>query len=185
MPYETWSDNYQVEVPSVCQQVCQVPSKLESKYRTQLKRQRNFRAPSQVRQQLICQIDPIRDPRGFPRDMSSTMPAREPKNNQAQLQDLEIQVDTQVEVPVNSQPRILPKCESPIHPVFQVKLRPKILPMGQINFHITSQATLWFNPQVYIQLVIPEPCQLTNQVKTPETIQDQNQISSKGSKRQH
>ena len=39
-----------------------------------MKCQRNFRVTSQVPHQFICQIEPIRYPRGFPRDMSSIIP---------------------------------------------------------------------------------------------------------------
>ena len=74
IPQETCPYIFPVKAASVCQPVYQFPSQLNSKEGTQLKCQRNCQVPSQGSNQLICQIDPIRYPIGFPRDMTSIIP---------------------------------------------------------------------------------------------------------------
>ena len=78
IPQETCPDKCQVEVPSAFQSVFQVSSQMNIKEGTQLKCQRNLQVPGQGPHQLIFQIESIRDPRGFPRDIPSIMPVRYP-----------------------------------------------------------------------------------------------------------
>ena len=53
--------------------MCQVKSQLNIKEVDQLKCQRNYQVPSQGPHQLIYQIESSRDPKVFPRDMTSIM----------------------------------------------------------------------------------------------------------------
>ena len=85
-------------------------------------------------------------------------------NNQAQLQDLEINIWTQVylfqlyiqfKVPVIGKPNILPKCKSSSHQLRQVKLQPNIFPLFQSNYQVSKQETFQLNPQVEIQQLLP------------------------------
>ena len=74
MPQEIFPYNFQVNVPSSCQSVFQVPSQLNSKEGTTLKCQSDFQVPIQGSHQLILQIYPRKDPRVFTLNMPSIMP---------------------------------------------------------------------------------------------------------------
>ena len=85
IPQEKLPANLQVKILPECQPVCQVPSQLERKEGTQLNCQRYLQSPSQGIKQLMCQIDPIMNPRGFTIDTPMIIPARDPniKSNTA------------------------------------------------------------------------------------------------------
>ena len=74
MPQETCPANYQVKVPSLFQSMCQGPSQMNSKERTQFNCQSNCQVTSQRPHQFIWQIKSGRYPRGFPRDIQSIIP---------------------------------------------------------------------------------------------------------------